>query len=108
MSFNGKEGEFITLETAISWTANYRNSDGYTGVKAQFYGIEKLKKILDQPNCVGIRIYNAIDDNGNHVKVLVGTDANENDLSNGLILERGLGCPIYCGGGGGVTNPLQG
>jgi hypothetical protein len=108
MSFNGNEGEHITLNSAISWTSNYRNSGNFNGINAIFYGKNHIKDILAQPGCVGIRIYDAIDDAGVPVKVLIGTDANENDLLNGLIIERGTPCPPYCGGGGGVTNPLQG
>ena len=108
MSFNGNEGEVISLKTAIEWTTNFRNSKNYDGVHAQFYGSDNINKILSQPDCVGIRVYRAIDDKGAPVVILVGTDAKENDLLDGILIERGLPCPPYCGGGGGGTNPLQG
>lgn len=100
MAFNGEEGQIITLTQASAWTANYRNSANPDSVHAQFYGKNKLKTILNQTGCVGIRIYKGIDDNGAPVLILVGTDANENDMTSGYILERGIGCPPYCGGGG--------
>jgi len=109
MSFNGNEGEVISLETASGWTANFRNSGTFDGINAIFYGMNKISSILNQEGCVGIRIYRAIDDDHNPVLVLVGTDENENDLLDGIIVERGTSCPPMCGGGGGLPpNPLQG
>jgi hypothetical protein len=100
MAFTTNDGEYITLQDAISWTANYRNSSGYTGVKAQFYGKTKLSGLIQQQGCVGIRIYYAIDSNNAPVLVLIGTDANGNDIESSMILERGSVCPPNCGGGG--------
>jgi len=108
MSFNGNEGEMIDLNTGAQWTANYRDSQFNDGVNSIFYGKNNLLKILNQANCVGIRIYKAIDQRGAPVMVLVGADANENDQTSGYILERGSPCPPNCGGGGGASSPLQG
>lgn|SRR5574343_611029 len=105
MSFNGNEGTFITLEEATQWTANFRNSGNYDGIKAQFYGKNKLLEILNQPGCVGIRIYRALDERNNPVLVLVGANSAENDLFTGNILEKGCSCPPFCGGD---ESPLQG
>lgn len=107
MSFNGNEGEMIDINTGGEWTANYRKSRYNDGVNSIFYGKNKLMDLLNQSNCVGIRIYKAIDDRNAPVMVLIGTDANENDLTDGYVLERGTPCPPQCGGGG-ATNPLQG
>lgn len=96
MSFNGDEGTIVTLKEASVWTANYRKtiSDGET--IAHFIGEKKLKKILKQKDCVGIRIYYGIDEKGNKNLVLVGADANENDLVNGVIVEYFPKCPPNC------------
>jgi hypothetical protein len=96
--FNGKEGESISLASATTWTANYRNANPGE-VQAQFYGKDLLKQILSQSDCAGIRIYHAIDDEGARVLVLVGVDSNENDQYTQTIVERGLPCPSHCGGG---------
>ncbi|MBA2613603.1 MAG: hypothetical protein H0U95_16695 [Bacteroidetes bacterium] len=103
MSFNGNEGEQITLHDASIWTASYRNGGGSNGVNAHFFGVEKLKLILAQKDCVGVRMYYAKDDTGKPALVLVGVDKNENDLSNGVILDRSVPCPSYCG----TPNPLN-
>lgn len=102
MSFTGNENHNITLPEAAQMTENYRNAHpGAT--KAFFYGKEALQSILNQANCVGIRIYYAQDNTGAPKLVLVGADGNENDLYNGELAEFGLPCPDHCG----TANPLN-
>jgi hypothetical protein len=103
MSFNGTEGAQITLREATEWTANYRNSDSGS-VNAHFFGKDHITSILNQTGCKGIRMYHGIDSDGNPCLILVGVDADEKDLYNGYIAERGVSCPPYCGSG----SPLQG
>jgi hypothetical protein len=96
MSFNGNEGEFVTLSDASRWTANYRNTIQPGEVIALYGGKEKLLELLNQDNCVGARIYFAIDDDGNKNIVFVGVEENENDMENGLLLDKWLPCPTRC------------
>jgi len=103
MAFTGDEAEEFPIETAAKWTATYRanNPNKTTG---HFFGSKIVQRILAQPNCVGIRCYYATDDQGNPQLIMVGTDANENDLHNGIVAERSRPCPPFCGN----TNPLNG
>ncbi len=96
MSFNGNEGEFVTLNDASRWTANYRNTIQPGDVIAEFLGKEKILELLNQEGCVGIRSYYAINNEGNKTLVLVGVDHDENDLENGLLLDRSIMCPQHC------------
>lgn len=59
-------------------------------------GKEKIKAILDQSECEGIRFYFAVNDNGENTLVLVGADSNQNDMVNGLIADHLVTCPIFC------------
>src|SRR4051812_45945921 len=103
MAFSGNENHDITLSEAASWTANYRSA--HPGeIKAHFFGKNAIQDILDQENCVGIRIYYAHDTNGAKQLVVVGTDANQNDLYTGLLAERSWPCPPFCNVG---KSPLQ-
>ena len=102
MAFNGNEGEQVTLDQAAAWTKRYRTSNP-TAIKATFYGINKINDVLNQPNVVGIRFYNGEDQNGVNNLILVGVDANEDDITTGIIMESGLTCPNYCG----VVNQLN-
>ena len=103
MAFNGKEGNPITLRTAKQWTKHYRKKNP-GAVKAHFYGCEQLQKLLDEPGCMGIRIYYAIDDDGNKKLVLVGAKSDENNIlptdegkdGGGMLLDDSRDCPPFC------------
>ena len=96
MAFDGTEGQIIDLNLAATWTANFRakNPDE---IKAHFFGRDIISKILSQEGCIGIRIFNALDDNGHRKLILVGTDAEENDQTNGILAEFAKPCPAICG-----------
>jgi hypothetical protein len=96
MSFNGNEGEFVTLNDASRWTANYRNTIQLGDVIALFAGKEKLMELLNQEGCEGARIYYAVNDEGAKTLVIVGADSDENDMENGLIFENFIPCPPKC------------
>jgi hypothetical protein len=102
MSFTGNENHDIPLATAAEWTKNYRNANP-NATKAHFFGREAIEAILAQESCVGIRIYYALDDTGEKHLILVGADANENDLYLGKLAERSKPCPSMCG----IANPLN-
>jgi len=59
--------------------------------------------MLDQDNCVGLRIYYALDGNGEKHVVISGVTANEDDLYQGILAEKALRNPPN----GGATNPLN-
>lgn len=102
MSFTGNEDHAITLQEASDWTANYRNANpGQT--QGHFFGKNAISAILNQSGCVGIRIYYALDENGQKQLIITGVDSNENDLYNGLLAERSFHCPPDCG----ASNPLN-
>ncbi len=103
MAFTGNEAEQFPLDTAAAWTANYRKKNP-NGIKAHFFGMNIIKQILAQPNCVGIRCYYALDEKGVQQMIMVGADAQENDMYEGIIAEIAAPCPPYCG----VNSPLLG
>lgn len=102
MAFTGKEAEEFPLDTAAEWTANYRKANP-GAVKAHFIGRDLVNKMLDQDGCMGLRIYYALDDNGNKQLIIVGADKDENDIYKGIIAERLVTCPPHCSSG----NPLN-
>jgi hypothetical protein len=103
MSFNGSEGAFITLEEGSVMTASYRSTIQSGEVIGQFIGKDLIQDILAQNDCVGIRFYYAVDENGSKNLVCVGVDQNENDLIDGLIADRFNSCPPKCS----KRNPLN-
>lgn len=79
--------KIITLEEAIALTQAYQNSEIGKGqtISADVSKID-LELILNQQSCVGLRIYNALEENNTVNFVLIGYDENGNDITNGIIL----------------------
>jgi hypothetical protein len=98
MAFTGRENHTITLAEASAWTKNYRRANP-NAVKGHFFGKDAIAAILAQENCVGMRIYYALDTAGVKQLVIVGVTEAENDLYNGLLAERSIQCPPNCGDG---------
>ncbi len=95
MSFNGTEGGSISLTAGAALTGEYRKKNpGAT--KGHFFGKDILQDILDQEGCMGIRMYYGLDEDGNKELVLVGADADENDLT-ALVADLSMPCPGVCG-----------
>lgn len=94
MAFNGTEGEIITLAEGAAMTKQWRrtNSNG----NAVYYGKDVLEQLLAQPGVMGIRFHFAIDTDGKNTLVLVGVDADENDVLS-IVADRGIKCPVMCG-----------
>jgi hypothetical protein len=88
-------GSIISLEEGSTMTASFR-SKFPDETKAVYYSADVYNDLLAQDGCVGIRIYNAIDEAGKMTNVLVGVDADGNDLFNGTLINRGILCPTHC------------
>lgn len=104
MPFNGSEGEQISLQEAQKLTANYQKNNP-NGTIATFIGKNLIHKILDQKECMGmgIRIYYGQENDGEKRLVLVGAKADETDMTEGVIADRGGNCPPICD----HTSPLK-
>jgi hypothetical protein len=96
MTFTGNEDHAISLEDAAVMTKRYRDGAGPNPFLGGFFGGKAISDILKQDNCVGIRIYMAKDSNGKETFVVVGANADEDDLTGGLIAEFIQGCPPRC------------
>lgn len=95
MAFDGNEGQMISLTEASAMTAEYRSQ--HPGeVKAHIFGKNLINSILNQTDCVGIRMYHGIDTSGARHLVLVGVKADESDMTSGKIADRPLECPPNC------------
>lgn len=103
MSFTGNENHSISLQEASALTANFRNGKPIETIIGHYYGKQAIQNILNQEDCVGIRIYYAQDTNNSPKLVIVGVKANQDDIYNGLIAEFGNACPNQCS----IANPLN-
>lgn len=100
MSFDGTEGAEESRSKAETWTAAYRTANPGETI-AHFFGRDILEDILKQNNCKGIRIYYGLN-NGTKKLLLVGADANEDDLlgEGDIVANASVQCPTSTSGGG--------
>jgi hypothetical protein len=103
MTFTGNEGAIITLAEGSEMTANYRETINMGETIGHAVGKNLVNAILNQAGCMGIRLYYAINNKGEKQLVLVGINANGDDLSQGVIVDKAQNCPPICG----KTNPLN-
>jgi len=96
MAIDSSSGEFITLAQAQDYVFEYRKQFP-TAIKGYFAGTEKVKMILEQVDCIGLRIYNGYSNGDSKTNlVIVGVDKYGKDMTNGLILEKLTPCPGEC------------
>lgn len=101
MSFNGNEGEPISLEQGAELTARYRTADP-DSIKGVFFGRTHIEAILAQSDCKGLRLYYAKNPDGTSTLVMVGADSAQNDMLD-LIIDFSHPCPVKCS----AENPLN-
>jgi len=102
MNFTGNEDHSIVIEDAAAMTKSYRDANPGM-VLGGYFGKAAVQAILAQEGCVGIRYYNALNDNGEHTVVLVGVKANKDDIENGILAEFAKPIPPFAG----VDNQLN-
>lgn len=65
-------GEHIGYDLGVKMVKDYYDQYGEGG--AQFVGKNILEQILQQPGCIGVNIYKALNEKGEKTYVLVGLD----------------------------------
>ncbi len=105
MPFTGNEDHTITLATASQWTRNFRDTidAAIDPTIGHYFSKSFIEDILAQQDCVGIRVYHALDEDGKRQLVIAGVKANEDDLEHGILAERALKSPPMQG----VQNALN-
>lgn len=99
MKLDKQSGTVINLEEAVSYTHSFQEQQP-EATKSFYVGAEKIRSILQQEGCMGIRMYNGnVADANNEIKtnlVLVGVNEEGEDMTDGIILERLIRCPTIC------------
>lgn len=84
----------ITLAQAVAMTHAYSSSTQFQGLTRSVYFDQSVfVDLLSQPDCVGIRSYFSLDEQGNLTLVLVGSDINGDDITSGFIMDKAQRCP---------------
>jgi|TARA_B110001452_G_scaffold251162_1_gene239949 hypothetical protein len=86
----------ISLQEATALTHAYQSALEFAGkTVASKISASAYQSLISQPGCEGVRTYFALKE-GILTIVVVGVDANDNDMTSGVILDRGLDCPQVC------------
>lgn len=95
LRFTGNEGRFIKPAVAAKLTADFRLAYPQS-LRAHVFGGIKIRGLLSQNGCIGLRMYHGAIRGKGEVLVLVGVDDKGADLADGLILDTSIPCPSYC------------
>ena len=98
MPFPPQRDHAISRADAAALTRRYREAAGNDAQRAVLFPRDVYERILAQPGCQGIRAYNGRGEKGEQHTVLVGVDADGNDMTSGVLSQYGIPCPPYCGG----------
>lgn len=96
--FTGYENHSITAIEGIGYIKNYQASNPESASGCYVDG-KTIKTLTEQPGAVGLRYYYALTKGGRKVVVLVGTDANGQDLLNGEPVKCAMFIPPFTTGG---------
>lgn len=87
----GHENFNTTLDSATQFTHRFQ-----AAIFGEYFGRDGIMGVLNQPNCVGLRIYQGKKADGSSAFVVVGVTGDGHDLTMGQLLENGLPCPPFC------------
>ena len=93
--FPGAEKHEISLEEAKLHIQRHKKNPIHPNHHGGSFDRAAIDKILAQPGCARLRIYQGKNEDGTPSLVLVGVDAAGKDMT-ANIMERGGICPPYC------------
>ena len=108
VTFTGKEDHSISLEDASQMTRNFQLQTAPDQIIGGFFGKDAVLAIISQEKAVGLRYYYGLDDEGTPHIILIGVNADGNDMTDGLLAERATKCPPYCPESNDLNSPLLG
>ena len=86
----------ISLDAAAELTRRFRESARPDAIKAGAFHADQVRALLAQPGCVALRAYYGKNADGSDALVLVGLDANDQELTGGTLLDVIFPCPPFC------------
>jgi hypothetical protein len=86
----------ISLADAAVHTRRHRDAAAKDTLRGAMFHGQPVRELLEQPGCVGLRIYHGRNADGTPAVILVGVDANGDDMTTASILEFHYPCPPYC------------
>ncbi len=87
----------ISAEAAAELTARYQETLQPGQPKGGFFGKQAIQKLLDHPECAGLRFCFGAQKDGKRVIVISCTDKSGAELLHGPMVELSIICPPICG-----------
>lgn len=87
----------ISLEAAAELTARYQESLQPGQPKGGFFGKKAIQKLLDHPECAGLRFFFGANKDGARVVVILCADKFGAEMFHGPMAELSTFCPPFCG-----------
>ena len=106
ITFTGKEDHSISLAGASKMTRNFQLHAAPDQIVGGFFGKDAVLAIISQEGAAGLRYYYGLDDEGTPHIILIGVNADGNDMTDGLLAERSTMCPPHCAEFNDLNSPL--
>ncbi|MEK7728551.1 MAG: hypothetical protein AAB354_09070 [candidate division KSB1 bacterium] len=87
----------VSLQEAGELTARFQENLLPGQPKGGFFGKQALQRLLDHPECVGLRCFFGANKEGARVMVMLCVDKFGAERCDGPMVELSLGCPPFCG-----------
>ncbi|MCK6560921.1 hypothetical protein L6R21_17130 [bacterium] len=87
----------ISLQEASELTARYQENLQPGQPKGGFFGKQAVQRLLDHPECVGLRFFFGAHKDGKRAVVGMCVDKFGAEMFHGPAMELSIGCPPYCG-----------
>lgn len=86
----------ISIDDAAAQTRAHRHGAPISKGDSGAFNAAPVRELLDQRDCVGVRYYKGLNADGDATMILVGVDANGNDITSGIVLDIVFLCPPVC------------
>lgn len=90
--FTGNENHSLTVIEGVDFIKSYRAHNGPAGC---YFDKRAIEALIEQPGAVGVRYYYAVTEDGRKVLVLVGANAERQDLLKGEPVKRAMFNPPF-------------
>ena len=103
--YDGSDSGPIDILLAKAWIENFKNTIDANDTRSHYFGRNVIDNILLQENCTGLRIYYALNNNGEKVLVIVGVDNVGNNMlpssqtvtiGENILADYSWPCPTVC------------
>jgi hypothetical protein len=86
----------MSTTEAAQLTQAFRDANPPDITVGGYFDRAVFDQMLSEPGVAGVRLYHGLNPDGSAALVVVGVDAQGNDLEDGTIAEKAMPCPPFC------------